>query len=160
MNNKTLLRLIAVLFWIPAISACGFTPVYGPNSQIEQQFSGITVQEPANRNEYLFVQNLETHIGRASAPDKMLQYTIYVYEQSMLQGYRAHLVGKVDYKVISMSDQTVLYGGSAENFTAYNIPAETLESLKNDAYSRLMQILADLVYRDLIVKNAAYADAS
>jgi len=146
--------LLAAYGMIASLAACGFTPVYGPEAQMDQKLSNIEVAPPNNRVEYLFVRSLEERIGHNPAAENILNHDITVFEEGLeiWGAARSQLVGKVRYKLVSQDDGQVIATGSVETFTSYTPTIEGFGSNQRDATKRLMQILADKITTDLHLK--------
>ncbi len=152
-NRRTLLTLPLLAL----ATACGFTPVYGPEGTGSAFYGKVEVQAPDDVESYLLVQNLEERLGRSTAP----QYTLTLRLRTRSEGQaitasneitRFSLVGEADYKLTRISDQAVLASGSADNFTGYSATGSTVETLagERDARQRLMKILADQIAAQIV----------
>ena len=51
-----------------ALTACGFTPVYGTDGSANVLLNSVLVQEPKTRDHYLLTRQLEKRLGRAADP--------------------------------------------------------------------------------------------
>jgi len=136
------------------LAACGFTPVYGTNSQSAQALSDIQIAPPNNQAEYLLVRNLEDHWGQNPNAGMLLKYNLQLYDEgvSALGAARAQRIGTVAYRVISLTTDEIIATGFVENFVGYT--TDNL-SIDRDATERLMQILADQTITDLMIKLQA-----
>lgn len=146
--------LLAMCVMIASLSACGFTPVYAPGTQIDQRFSEIEIAPPNNGFEYLLVRNLEERIGRNPSGDTMLEHTLIIFEEGLeiLGAARSQTVGEVRYRLVSKDTGQVIATGSVKSFTAYTPNSQGLSATQRDTVERLMQILADRTISDLTLK--------
>jgi len=146
--------LLAMCVMIASLSACGFTPVYAPGTQIDQRFSEIEIAPPNNGFEYLLVRNLEERIGRNPSGDTMLEHTLIIFEEGLeiLGAARSQTVGEVRYRLVSKDTGQVIATGSVKSFTAYTPNSQGLGATQRDTVERLMQILADRTISDLTLK--------
>ncbi|MEI4263472.1 hypothetical protein [Roseovarius sp. D0-M9] len=154
MGNLRAAPFFAALAMIASLTACGFTPVYGPDMQMDQKLSDIEIAPPVNRVGFLFVRNLEERIGYNPNAGKLLEYDILVFEDGLevIGAARSQVVGKVTYKVTSQTDGEVITTGFVESFTAYTPSAQGFKAHQRDANERLMQTLADRTITDLTLR--------
>lgn len=140
-----------------AVAACGFTPVYGPQGTGNALFDRILVQAPTDKDSYQLVKALEQRLGRGSAQEYRLDFTLSIQAEGQAVTItnvitRFSLVGTVDYKLIRTSDDAVVNSGQVQNFTGYSATGSTVETLaaERDAHERLMTILADQITARLV----------
>jgi LPS-assembly lipoprotein len=147
-------RFFAIVFMVVGLAACGFTPVYGTGSETAKVLTDIHVTAPNNREEYLLVRNLEQQLGRNPSAGHVLRYNISLSEQGLgLTGAnRSHVLGRVDYQLVSQATGQVVASGLVDSFTAFYVKDRLSESAQSDATERLMQILADKLVTDLSLK--------
>lgn len=133
-----------------ALAACGFQPVYGPGGAGAALHGRVVVDEPADRNGFLLVQQLEFQLGQPTDPTWRLAPRLYVTSEGQAitasgDITRYSVVGQVRYELLRLSDDTVVASGSVESFTGYSATGSTVETLaaQRDAHRRLMTILAD-----------------
>ena len=146
-NRRTLLALPLVL------TACGFTPVYGPSGAGTRLRGQVLVQEPSTQAGYLLTRHLETRLGRSSiAPRFALDLDIATEEDGLAinaagDTTRFNMTGRVAYALRDTSVGTVVTSGTVENFTAYSAIGTTVATLaaERDAVERLMVILGDQI---------------
>ncbi|MBV1868528.1 MAG: hypothetical protein KUG69_11585 [Marinosulfonomonas sp.] len=168
--NRRLLMLALI-----ALAGCGYTPAFAPSGPAANLPIQISVDAPDNRNEFLFVQQLEKRVGRPIQPLYRLSYKI----DTTLDGigvtprqeiFRNSIVGKATFSVIDTSTDQIITRGSVDTFTSYTvasvdpsaIPPSTnatisSDSAKRDAYARLMVILADKLVTRLIVTAGTWS---
>ena len=125
-----------------ALAACGFTPVYAPGGTAAALRGQVTVQDPATREGFLLLQELETRLGRGNGTYG-LAYDLSITEEGL--GItrtgditRFNLVGQVDYTLFDFA-------------TGYSATGDTVEALaaERDARARLMRVLADQITTEL-----------
>lgn len=140
-----------------ALGACGFTPAYGPNGAAGRLQGNVLVDEPADRDSYVLVQQLESRLGRAAAPRYGLSLALDVKTERMAIAAnnitsRFNVIGKVTYALRDMGDGAVLTTGTVDTFTGYSATGSTAatQSAERDAHARLMVILADQITTRLI----------
>ena len=140
-----------------AVAACGFTPVYGPQGTGSALFDRILVQAPTDRDSFQLVKALEQRLGRGAAQEYRLNFALTIKAEGQAVTItnvitRFSLVGTVDYKLIRVSDETVVNSGQVQNFTGYSATGSTVETLaaERDAHERLMTILADQITARLV----------
>lgn len=154
MQARPIFYVFKILVLLLGLAGCGFTPVYAPGSRDAQNLSNIRVAPPPNtRVGYLFVRDLEDRLGRNPNAELLLNHSIWVFEEGVEFGVeRAQVVGKVDYQLVSQSDNVVLATGSVESFTSYSSASLLYDSARRAAEERLMQILANKTITDLMVE--------
>ena len=147
-----------------ALTACGFTPAYGPGGPAAGLQGRIRVADPKTKNAFDLVSRLEERLGRSAAPSYDLTYTISttplgvgITPENAIN--RFHLTGTVDWSLISRETGARVTGGQVENFTAYSATGSTVAGLtaEEDAAFRLMQMLADQIVTRLIATSGSWA---
>lgn len=145
-NRRSLLILPLLL------AACGFTPVYAPGGTGAALRNKVEVVAPTTVDSYLLVQNLEERLGRPDLPTYSLSMTLLVGSQGQAitasnETTRYSLIGRANYELRALADQSIVASGSVENFTGYSATGSTIETLasERDARARLMVILADQI---------------
>ena len=147
-------RLLLVVLMGLGTASCGYTPVHAPGSETSQALSEIIVAPPGNnRASYIFVVNLEDRIGRNLDGNKVLQHRIGIRQQNFgsfgRPFNRTQMIGKVTYRVVSLEDNRVLFGGAVENFVTFLTNDDITTSVRKNAIEDLMTILADQLKTDL-----------
>ena len=152
-----ILQILVAGILITNLTACGFTPVYGTNSQSAQTLSNIQIAPPNTRNEYLFVSKLEERLGRNPNAGIRLKYNIHIFSEGLevFGASRAQRVGIVRYRLISLDDDKLLAKSSVRNFVGYDPGNSFYEGAKRDATERLIQTLVDKTVTDIIIKLQA-----
>ncbi|SFJ80020.1 hypothetical protein [Jannaschia pohangensis] len=146
------------------LSACNFTPVYGPGGGGGALRGAILVTEPDTDIDFAFVRRVEERLGLPSAPRFDLTYTLATTENALaIDGSnnieRFNIEGRLAWQVIPMGDTTPVLSGSEASFTAYAATGSTISTLESrrDAERRLAIILADKVVARLLGDAATLA---
>ncbi len=149
-NLKIQLRLLILFF----LCACGFTPALVNDSSLLAELKNIELAEPVNEVDYLFVRAFDLRtVPRRNFPENTLRYQISISETSTGLG-RIQLLGKIEYEVWSDADQRITQRGDASSFVGFSNPLTAFETSiqRRNAKERLLTILADRVYYQLIQK--------
>ncbi len=152
MKKIIFLRTLCVFLIVLGTTSCGFTPVYKAGSKTGYAFSELFVADPgSDRNNYLFVVEMEERIGRNENGSMLLQYQILITEQTIgnFEGERLRLIGLVNYQVMSIAENRLIFSGSQDNFVGFS-PEETFRRAATEgARERLISSLADQVIAEL-----------
>lgn len=158
-KRRAFLRLMLALPAGAGLAACGFTPAYAPGAAANKLQGNILIDEPVDRDSYLLVQQLETRLGRASAPRYGLSLALEIQQERMAIDAtnittRFNMIGKATYALRDLNDGKVLQTGNVDSFTGYSATGSTVatQATKRDASKRLMTILADQITTRLIAK--------
>jgi LPS-assembly lipoprotein len=151
-DRRTLLTLPLVL------AACGFTPVYAPGGTGAALRGQVAVIAPGDRDSFLLVQELENRFGRGGGRYG-LAFDLQVEEEGLAVTRtgditRFNLVGTVTFTLTDLGNDTLVYEGRVNNFTAFSDTGSTVETLaaERDARARLMRILADQMTAQLFAQ--------
>jgi len=117
-----------------ALSACGFEPVYGPDTKANALLGKVGVEVQSGRAQFEFRKKFQEllHIAPSGAPFQT-SYTLSISESdiviSQAQGItRWSVSGTVEFDVVdTRTGETVLSGSTASN-TAYNATAGTFQT--------------------------------
>ena len=157
-NRRTLILSLA------ALSACGFTPAYGPAGTANTLRGNIEVDAPDTQNAFNFVRRLEERLGQPQAPQYTLSYTLSLSEDDLAitpeQAItRYNVLGSADYSVRDVGSGAVVHSGNVSSFTSYSATGTTVSTLsaKRDSYARLMIVLADQITTRLIATSGSWA---
>jgi LPS-assembly lipoprotein len=130
------------------------------------------VEAPDNRDEFNLVKQLELRLGRPGSAVYSLDYTLSTTQDgvgltSAQETTRYNLVGTVTYQVKEIATGRQLATGKVTQFTGYSVgtvdttvsPPSTSSTVstsaaRQDAYDRLMVMLADGVVTALIAASA------
>lgn len=151
-DRRSLLTLAAAA----ALSACGFTPAYGPSGAASALRGRVRATDPADTFDYAFVARIEERLGRPEATAYTLTYAIETDTFSIgitqqNEVVRHDLTGTADWALKDAAGKT-LATGTAQSFTAWFASGTTVatQAAEVDAAKRLMQALADQVVTRLI----------
>ncbi len=151
-----------------ALSACGFTPAYGPSGAAARLQVRMAMDVPQNRNEFDLVRQLEQRLGHTTTPTYQLSYDISTRQDGVgvtpeQEIIRFNIVGDVRYTLTDVATGTVLTTGRVDTFTGYSAGAvdvtatppstnATIATLaaQRDARARLMVALADQIVTQLV----------
>lgn len=140
-----------------ALSACGFSPAYGPSGSAGRLQNAILVDEPKERAAFLLTQHLEDRLGRANGPRYGLSYAIDLKTAPIAISTnnvttRYNLLGTITYALRDLNGGAVLSTGKVDSFTGYSASGTTVatQAAERDAQIRLMTILADQIVTRLI----------
>ncbi len=144
----------AFLLGLAALPACGFEPVYGPNSQTTALIGKIDVAPPSDEEGFQLVSRLKARLGEDGGP-WLLTAAIELDEEAvgiLPDGTitRYNVEGAVAWQ---LSDgEIVLTSGREESFTSYTATSTTVATIfaRRDANTRLMTILADRIVAELL----------
>lgn len=145
------------------LTGCGFQPVYGPNGSAEALRGSILIDEPNDKNSYDLTNNLVDRIGSANSPRFGLSYVIVTEVDALAitqaqETTRYNVLGKVAFALRDLSSDAVLTKGTAENFTSFGATSNTVStrSAREDAFERLMVILANDITEHLILNSESF----
>ena len=154
-------RAVLVLMAAGLLSACGFTPAYGPQGAAPALTAGLSLSDPVTRNDYLLNRRIEERLGRATIPTYRLKTQITVSEQGLGttddgDTTRVQLVGSVRFQLSLAEDDRVVIEGETDGFTGYSTTGSTVATMaaERDAEARLMTLLADQIVDRLILGAA------
>ena len=143
-----------------ALTACGFTPVFGTNGNANVLLISVLVQEPKNREGYSLTKQIEKRLGRATDPRFNLEVTITTSEAALNVDStgninRYNVLGLVEYTLRDTQTGQIAASGRVDSFTGYSASGTTVsaQAAKEDAQERLMIILADLLISNLIATS-------
>lgn len=160
-NRRTFLLLATAG---PALAACGFEPTYGAKGASSHLLNQVVVDAPSTNETYLLVRELEDRLGRVSEGKYGLTTSIDTSEKSVgrtVQGVtsRYDVIGNVTYALRDMATGEVLTSGKLTNYVGYSATGTSVATLsaEEDAYARLMSILADQIMTDLWAWSAQNA---
>lgn len=146
-----------------ALSACGFSPAYGPGSPAAGLLDRVAIDAPNDRDAFNLVERLEERLGRPGAAAYRLSYALEVTSESRSitptgATTRYNLNGRVHYTLRDRQSDRVLTEGDVSTFTSYSAsgtPVATSAS-ETDAGLRLMRLLADQIVTRLIATSGEW----
>jgi len=150
MSSSDRRRALALLLLaLPAVTACGFAPVYAPGAAANALVGRVLADEPADRDGFFFVTEFEALLGRPEAPAYRLRYGISTGRADLAvttEGaiLRYNLTGRIDWALIDLGSGATLTEGTATSFTGSAATTSTVaaQTAEDNARKRLMQILA------------------
>lgn len=157
-------RRAFLLLAAASLTACQFTPVYGPESQPRRIQGQIFVNEISGLNGFNMREAIERRLGVApeGAPF-VLTVTLDIASHSVGVSTtnaitRTQYAGTANY-VLASADGTVLTSGSETNLTAYDATGSSLanSAAAADAQLRLVEALADQVVTSLMATADRWA---
>ncbi|MEO0486514.1 MAG: LPS assembly lipoprotein LptE [Pseudomonadota bacterium] len=143
-------RLILITALL-ALSACGFTPVYGPGSQAQALRGAVSFGTPDSPGAFELVRELELRFGVADeaiyrlAVDVALDETESVITRTS-EIERFSITGVATFTLLN-TDSDPVAKGTTQAFTSYSASGSPMatRAAREDAQSRLMVILADQI---------------
>ncbi|SLN68703.1 hypothetical protein AQS8620_03248 [Aquimixticola soesokkakensis] len=155
-DRRTILKAALVLGAALSLSACGFTPVYGPEGAGLALRGKVAVQAPDDATSYALVARLQRRLGLTQSPDYRLTYTITTASTSVgvtdeEATTRYQITGQARYSLTDLQG-SVVRSGTVSNFTAYSAIGSdvALVTARADANERLMVMLADQIFTGLL----------
>lgn len=147
---------------LAALSACGFTPVYGPDGAGTALQGAVLIDAPNTRDAYLLTQELEARLGRANPGRFGLSHAITMRQESIAISKsnvttRYNLLGEITFALRDLDTQKVITSGTVRNFTGYSASGSTVatQAAERDARERLMNILAEQIIARLVAAVSA-----
>lgn len=144
-----------VLILLIFLTACGFTPAYGPGALSKDMLENISFEDPDGRLEYEFLKAVERRIPQTPDPTYIVQYQITKRTQGGLTRDlpRLQIWARVNFDLIEAATNETLFSDSVDSFTSYTREDGLRGPAIKDAENRLMQILADKVVTKLIARS-------
>ena len=150
---------------LTALAACGYQPVEAPGGPASGLGGQIQVAAPLDEKQYAFVQEAEARLGPPPRrPRYRLDYTITSDEVPIgttpdQVTTRYNVIGKIDWTLLTLDTGAVATSGGFQTFTSYaatGSPVTTL-SASEDAYTRLLTLMADQIVDKLTATAADWA---
>ena len=155
LHRRRALFALSALF---AGSACGFTPVFGPEGGASVLQDNLRVVAPDRRDGFLIAQRLEDRFGRNDGGRYVLTVTPTIQRQGLATSVegttnRFQVTGVADFALRDTQSDTVVRRGRVTDFTGFSATGSTVATLaaERDATARLMVILADQIVDRLIL---------
>lgn len=159
-DRRTFLTLLAVL----PLTACGFTPVYGPQGAGTALRDRLRIEPPDTREGFVLVARLEDRLGRAAAPTHVLTWDLESSERGLaISGTnditRVTLTGSLRFRVTEAATDVQVQAGTVSTFTAYSTTGSPVSTAaaRRDAEDRLMVALADQLVSRLLAGASGWA---
>ncbi len=158
-DRRRALGLIAAAGLAGGLSACGFTPAYGPAGSAGRLTGQVALGDPDGREGYLLQRRIEERLGRAPGGRYSLETDIGIGETdlgttSTGATTRFRIIGTVDLRLVDRGSGTVLLSDRVDSFTSYSATGSNVATLaaERDALERLMTLLADRIVDRLILE--------
>jgi hypothetical protein len=154
--------MVANLFLIIAISACGFEPVYGVNSPNITALSSISFADPVSNADFFFLGFAEQTIPRTSDPVFRVHYSTGFSDGFQVSDNRI-VRGSLAYTLRRIEDNEVIFTGKIRRIVDVRIFSGDSSWLANRnnrerVERELSRMLADALHFDLISKFAVCGD--
>lgn len=159
-DRRSFLGVLAAL----PLSACGFTPAFGPGGPARGLLGKVQIDDPADKNAFDLVGRLQERLGRADGAVWRLSYAIAtegiglgITSSNAITRY--NITGSVSYSLRRIGADPVVTSGTVRNFTSYSASGTVVSTAasERDAYVRLMRILADQMVTELVASSAGWA---
>ncbi|WP_343080186.1 LPS assembly lipoprotein LptE [Ostreiculturibacter nitratireducens] len=159
MSSSDRRKVIALLAALP-LAACGFAPAYGPGGAASALFGRVAFDVPEDKAGFDLVGRLEERLGRTADGEFRLSYRIETKETGLAitpeaAVTRYNVTGSVAFTLTDSMGATRAEG-QVSTFTSYSASGTTVSTAtaREDAYRRLMVILADQIVTRLIPVGA------
>ncbi len=153
-NRRAFLTLLAGL----PLAACGFQPVFAPESPALALRGSVLVNAPGSSAQFNLIRQIESRLGRPDSPIFGLAVSQSVSTTSLaIQGSSAvtryNLKGTANYVLTDLATGAVVSSGSVKGLTSYSTSANTASTAAaaTAANRRLAEALADQVVNKLLV---------
>jgi len=142
---------------VAGLTGCGFAPVYAPGGPGGRLTNAVMIETNNGFYDYTLRQELQERLGPATRPEFHLKVgvtldtdSVAVTKTQVIERY--NVVGKATYSLTDL-DGNVVASGTDTNFTSYSATGTTIatQAGQDDAYRRLMVILADDIMNRLIL---------
>lgn len=150
-------KFLALLATPLALSACGFTPIYGDGSAAEQMHGRIALGDFDGLTGFQMREVLETNLGLATNGTHLLEVDLDIERKGLAITQdgsitRYNLSGEANFTIRKIGGG-VVYQNSVTAFTAYNATASAYATrvAEQDAYRRLVETLADKITTSLAI---------
>lgn len=145
-----------------AVSACGFSPVYGPGGTGGKLFGKVRTADPRTPDDFTFAGRIAERLGPDSAAEFELnwQMRIAVVPQAITPDEittRYALNGSAGFVLTRIATGTEVSRGEVSSFTSYSTTGTTIATMsaEQDAHRRLAVMLADQVVTRLLAIDPA-----
>ncbi len=156
-------RLIFILLFASLTSGCGFEPVYGTKSSINESLTSIHFSDPKSEAEFTFLGFAEQEFVNSKGSDYELKYNVSFADMYELSGVR-FVRGQVSYSLAQKGKDEVLFTGVVRRVIDLRVYSGDFSWVKNvNNRSRLERDLArDLaqgLHLDVISRFSACGEA-
>lgn len=139
------------------VAACGYAPALAPGGSASTLIGQVAVEAPKDANAFDLVRELENRLGRGDTGALQLDYDITTDEVAVgvtaeQETTRYSVRGAVAYRLTDPATGKPVFSGTVQNSTGYSTTATAVSTraAQQDAYERLMVILADEIVERLI----------
>lgn len=146
-----------------ALAACGFTPVYGPNTAAANLRGRIAIPAFDSRLSFDLFERLEQRLGPPESPLFRLHISTTIEEQGLAISQdnsitRYNLRATAEYSLTSLADDSRVFEARARAFTAYSATASAYATrvAARDAERRVAVSLADQIATRIAVAAAEF----
>ena len=141
---------------IMALSACGFTPAYGPNGAAGKVQGQVATTTPDTISGFYLRNQIVDRIGsggRFALDVSIAESRDAVAISQTGDTTRFNIIGTADWILRDGNAGAILAQGRAESFTSYAATGTTVtsQSSASDARRRLMVILADQIVAEVML---------
>ena len=165
-RSKKLLSICFVGACAFNLSACGFRPLYGSNSDVESKLAGIDVGLIPNRTGQVLREELQRRMLGPDAGPTAYNLSVSLALHTDIAGIiatnsvasRERLSATADWKLRAVGDQKLVASGTANAVDAENILNQQYfaADMETDAVNqRLMELLADQITAEVAARLRA-----
>jgi len=163
-NRRQILAGIGGFLGVGALSACGFSPAYGPKGGAQVLTHQVLSDAPTNKFAFDLVTQLDARFGRPQNARFGLSYDIKLKRSGVAittdnATTRYNMTGTVTWALRDLATEKELTKGSVRNFTSYSATGSTIAGFtaELDAQTRLMNILADQIADQLVATASQWS---
>lgn len=156
LSRRTLIFGGAIL----SFSACGLTPVYGPDGTGTALHGRVALRDPDDPDSFALNRQLSKRLGPEDVAIYSIDYrlTTAVLSQGINEDdviTRYSLNGTADFSLTEIATGRIVTQGRVSNFTSYSATGTTIATLSSerDAHERLMVMLADQIVTRLLATD-------
>ncbi|MEL6607567.1 MAG: LPS assembly lipoprotein LptE [Pseudomonadota bacterium] len=157
-DRRTVLKAGALAIGgLAVLAGCGFTPAYGPSGGAGALRNSVQVAEPDTSAQFALVTRLEQRLGQPEAVAYTLDFSLNVDSDgvgitSTQTTSRFNLIGTAQYALTDATSGASVDTGVVRGVVGYSNTGTTIatDAARDDAYERLMVILADQIVARLI----------
>lgn len=144
---------------VTIVSGCGFKPVYRTETAAAKITGMIRVQNKNGRTAFEFRDHLESRLGViVNHATYYLTYVLTIKENDLLvvsnvEIMRYNLIGAIEYSLIKISTNEIIFQDHVTNTTSYSANSKTYSThiAEQAAYVRLAHTLGDQIYMRLSI---------
>ncbi len=156
-------RAVLALLAPALLVACGFAPVYGTGGPARELLNRVRIEDPTDKNSFDLVERLEERLGRPQNVAFRLSYGITTRSRGLgitpdNSTTRYNIDAVATYLLSDAETGTPLAQGDVTTFVSYSASGSTVatDTAEEDAYERLMRLLADQIVKELIASSAGW----